>query len=164
MASASRRRKGFPVDAIPNRAGVRHAHDRARSQDGFSLIESLAALLLTTVVVLGVAAGIITTVTATESVARTQKAEAALTDATEAVKALPFQPCATLTPPTYAAIPGASITSIEYLQPGTDGEVFASGPGTCAVETDVAQRVTVAVDGRSAAIVKRNPAATAVTP
>jgi hypothetical protein len=111
-------------------------------------------------VILGVAAGIITTVTATESVSRTQKAEAALTDATEAVKALPYQSCAT----TYPAVAGATITGIEYLQPGSQGEVYATGPGSCTPATNVAQRITVSVDGRSAAIVKRNPAATAVTP
>ncbi|UDY37958.1 type IV pilus modification PilV family protein [Dermatobacter hominis] len=158
MASAIRRRKGHQPDARPNRAGGRHALGRARSQGGFSLVESLAALLLTTVVILGVAAGIITTVTATESVARTQKAEAALTDATEAVKALPYQPCAA----TYSAIPGAAVTAVEYLQPGTGGEVYATSP--CSVATDVAQRITISVDGRTAAIVKRNPSATAVTP
>ena len=130
---------------------------RARTQAGFSLTESLAAIVLVTVVILGIAAGILTTVRATRSVSETQRAEAALSDATEIIKARPYQRCADLS--TYGTIPDVTVTTVEYLQAGAAGEKFAP---TCDPTTDAAQRITVVIDGRSADVVKRDP--TAVTP
>ncbi len=133
------------------------SESRAHSQTGFSLTESLAAILLVTLVILGLAAGILTTVRTTRIVSETQKSEAALSDATEVVKARPFQVCAGTT--TYGPLPGATITTVEYLSSGVEGEQF--GP-TCDPTTDVAQRITVVIGGRSADVVKRDP--TGVTP
>ena len=130
---------------------------RARTQAGFSLTESLAAILLVTLVIMGIAAGILTTVRATRTVSQTQKSEAALSDATEVLKARPYTRCADTT--TYGTLPGVTVTTVEYLRSGVDGEQF--GP-TCDPTTDVAQRITVAVGGRSADVVKRDPAG--VTP
>ena len=130
---------------------------RAHSQAGFSLTESLAAILLVTLVIMGIAAGILTTVRATRTVSQTQKSEAALSDATEVLKARPYTRCADTT--TYGTLPGVTVTTVEYLRSGVDGEQF--GP-TCDPTTDVAQRITVAVGGRSADVVKRDPAG--VTP
>lgn len=130
---------------------------RAHSQAGFSLTESLAAILLVTLVILGVAAGILTTVRASRVVSETQRAEAALSDAAEVVKARPYQACADTT--TYGPLPGATVTTVEYLRSGIDGEQF--GP-TCDPTTDVAQRITVVISGRTADVVKRDP--TGVTP
>ncbi|MEZ5243389.1 MAG: hypothetical protein R2696_16840 [Microthrixaceae bacterium] len=130
---------------------------RARTQAGFSLTESLAAILLVTLVIMGIAAGILTTVRATRTVAQTQKSEAALSDATEVLKARPYQRCADLS--TYGTIPDVTVTTVEYLQAGAAGEQFAP---TCDPATDTAQRITIVVGGRSADVVKRDP--TAVTP
>ena len=147
-----------------NRAGGVRTYGRARTsarrgEGGFSLTESLAAILLATLVILGLAAGILTTVRATRVVSQTQKAEAALSDATESVKAAPFVTCAEET--TYVPAKG-TVTAVWHLQSGTEGEVFqdACGPSNA----DVAQRITIRVDGRSADVVKRNPAASTVTP
>ena len=130
---------------------------RARTDAGFSLTESLAAILLVTLVIMGIAAGILTTVRATRTVAQTQKSEAALSDATEVLKARPYQRCADVS--TYGTIPDVTVTTVEYLQAGAAGEQFAP---TCDPATDTAQRITIVVGGRSADVVKRDP--TAVTP
>jgi Tfp pilus assembly protein PilV len=135
-----------------NRGEDPNAVTRARGQAGFSLTESLAGILLVTLVIFGLAAGILTAVRATRVVSETQAAEAALTDATESVKAQPYSVCADIT--TYAPAVG-SVTAIEYLQSGTSGRQFGD---TCDPAADVAQRVTIEVDGRSADVVKRNPA------
>lgn len=127
---------------------------RARSQAGFSLTESLAAILLVTLVIMGIAAGILTSVRATRTVSETQKAEAALSDATETIKAKPFVPCAVST--SYGALAGVTVSTVVYLQPGTSGKTF--GPA-CPTGQDAAQQITVVVNGRKADIVKRDPAA-----
>ena len=142
----------------PNRTWGVRVLQRGPGQAGFSLTESMAAILLVTLVILGLAAGILTTVRATRVVSRTQKAEAALSDATESVKASPYVTCAVRQ--TYVPSAG-SVTAVAYLQDGSAGEVF--GP-TCDADTDVAQRITVEVDGRSADVVKRDPEASAGTP
>ena len=132
---------------------------RARGQGGYSLTESMAAILLVTLVILGLAAGILTAVRATRTVSQTQKSEAALSDATEILKSRPYQRCAGLT--TYGTVPGATVSTIVHLQPGTQGEQFGTA---CDPATDTAQRITVVVGGRSAEIVKRDPSAAAVNP
>ena len=119
----------------------------------------MAAILLVTLVIMGIAAGILTAVRATRTVSQTQKSEAALSDVTEILKSRPYQHCAGTT--TYGAIPGATVTSVVHLQPGTGGEKFGTA---CDPATDTAQRITVSVGGRSAEIVKRDASAAVVNP
>lgn len=110
------------------------------------------AILLTAMVIMGIAAGILTALRATQTVSQTQRSEAALSDATETLKARPYSRCATNA--TYGNVPGATITTVEYLQAGVEGERF--GP-LCDPTTDVAQRITVTIGGRTADVVKRDP-------
>lgn len=144
------------LDGGARRAGRLEASLRARSQAGFSLTESMAAILLVTVVILGIAAGILTTVRATRTVSATQKAEAALSDATETIKAEPYVRCAGVD--AYGPIDGATVVAVAYLDPGSDGEMFGL---TCPDPAqDTAQRVSIVIGGRKADIVKRDPAVT----
>lgn len=135
---------------------------RARTDAGFSLTESLAAILLVTTVILGLAAGILTTVRATRTVSQTQRNEAMLTDATEAIKAQPFVPCATPTSYALPAMPSVSVLAVTHLLNDGTGTEFTA---TCPPATeDLAQRITVRAGTRRAEVVKRNPAPSGVTP
>jgi Tfp pilus assembly protein PilV len=127
-------------------------------QAGYSLVESLVAIMLVTTVILGIAAGILTTVRATRTVSLVQKNEAALTDATEQIKAAPYD-ASSCTPTYTTTVSGVQIRSVEFLDvpsavasPGTQTRFAAN----CAA--NIAQRVTIRVDGRDTDIVKRNPA------
>lgn len=127
-------------------------------QAGYSLVESLVAILLVTTVILGIAAGILTTVRATRTVSQVQKSEAALTDATEQIKAAHYDTSSCS--PTYTTnVAGVEVRSVEFLDvpsavasPGTQTRFVAN----CAA--NIAQRITIRVDGRDTDIVKRNPA------
>jgi Tfp pilus assembly protein PilV len=61
---------------------------RARGQAGISLIESLIAVVLVSLVVLGLAGGFLTMMGATEASSSRQRREAALTSFTESLKQL----------------------------------------------------------------------------
>lgn len=148
------------VDANPTAHGLAHA--RARTQSGFSLTESLAALMLVTVVILGIAAGILTAVRATRVVSETQRAEAKLTDATEAIKAKTYVECASPTSYAVPEVANASVTAVRYLRADSGGTEFVDACPPAG--TDLAQRITVVVGNRSAEVVKRNPASSGATP
>lgn len=170
-AQASTRRESAPSLAGPRcrTAPHRGAWATRAGQGGFSLTESLAAIMLVTVVILGIAAGILTAVKATRAVSETQRSEAALTNATEVVKAKLFVSCAGVnsygTPGVSAVIaevPAATISDVTYLRTDSGGTQFT---GTCpAPNTDAAQRITIVVGKRTAEVVKRNPALSGVSP
>lgn len=135
---------------------------RVRTDGGFSLTESLAAILLVTTVILGLAAGILTTVRATRTVSQTQRSEAMLTDATEAIKAQPFVSCATPASYPLPAMTQVTVVAVTHLQNDGTGTQFAAACPAAA--EDLAQRITVRAGNRRAEVVKRNPTLSGVTP
>jgi hypothetical protein len=123
------------------------------------------ALLLVSIVVLGLAAGIFTMLKTTQAVSKAQRDQAALTAATESIKSDTWVPCAVES--TYAVPSGVTITTIEYLSapPANGPDVGTFGDATtCGSATNRVQRVTVKVGAASAQIVKRDPAPTVPTP
>ena len=137
------------------------ARPRARSQAGFTLAETIVALLLSSLVVLALAAGMFTLLRTTDLTSRSQRMQAALTTAAESVKAEAYVDCATTTSYAVADPEGpatASITAVRHWDATPTGaELGRFGP-TCPPDQG-AQRITVQVelDGRtvSAEIVKR---------
>jgi hypothetical protein len=114
--------------------------------------------MLASVVVLALAAGLLTMLRTTQEVSAAQRTQAALTRAAESVKAVPFQACADTT--TYAsAVPtGASVVGVEHLTsppPGAGVGAFVAPTTPCVVGADRVQRVRVKVGSATAEIVKR---------
>jgi len=130
---------------------------RARSQAGLTLVESLVALLLASIVVLALAAGVFTMLRTTQEVSAAQRKQAALTQATESIKAEPFSQCATTA--TYAAaVPaGTTVDRIEYLDAPSAGAEVGTFRAACPSNPaeDRVQRITISIQGTSAQIVKR---------
>jgi Tfp pilus assembly protein PilW len=128
-----------------------------RSQSGLTLVESLVALMLASVVVLALAAGVLTMLRTTQEVSAAQRTQAALTRAAESVKAVTFTPCADTS--TYAGVlpSGASIVTVQHLTPPPAGPGVGTfvPAGSCSPVTDRVQRIQVQVGTATAEIVKR---------
>jgi hypothetical protein len=165
------------------RRGAQRGCPRVRGQVGASLIETIVALLLASVVVLALAGGMLTLLRTSDATSRTQRMQAALTTSAEGVKAAVYRDCAVAAD--YDAAPGVddpaddvdvTVTGVEYWDAvavaGTPPapSLLGSYIGTCGPDRG-AQRVTVRVtldgDSDTAQIVKRGPApapTTVVTP
>lgn len=78
-----------PGGAPMSRGRSRHA----RPQSGFSLIEVLIALMLISVVVLAIAAGVLTLLRTTRATMERQQVQHGLANFGEALKAAPYLPC-----------------------------------------------------------------------
>lgn len=128
-----------------------------RSQSGLILVESLVALLLASIVVLALAAGVLTMLRTTQEVSAAQRTQAALTRAAESVKAVTFTPCADTS--TYGGVlpSGASIITVQHLTPPPSGPGVGTfvPAGSCSPGTDRVQRIRVQVGTATAEIVKR---------
>ena len=151
-----------------HRAGRPQGRDRrVRSQAGFSLIETIVALFLVSVVVLALAAGMFTLLRTTAVTSRAQRMQAALTTAAESAKGLPYKPCAVAmdyggTAPTWddpTDDATVEVLSVRYWDaPGAAAEL-GRFTATCPAMDLGAQRVTVQVtiggESQTAEIVKR---------
>lgn len=87
----------------------RRAGDR-RAQRGFGLVEAIVALMIASMVVLSLAAGLLLVVRATAATSDRQQAQTALGNYTEQLKAVPYQPC-------------ASAAEYETIMPSNVGDV-----------------------------------------
>lgn|GEM_PF-1250957 len=135
---------------------------RRRSQSGASLIEVLISVVLVGVVILGLAAGMLTLISISTSTSEGQQIQLALGSFTESLKAGAFQPCtANLALPTaseyqfaYQAWPSkwtppqtamtSSITQVEYWDKD-QADFVANCP---AAGDQGTQRLTVQIDWR----------------
>lgn len=138
-------------------------------QAGFSLIESVVSIALTSIVIVALAAGLLASIRSSTAADRVQRADAALASFSESLRAMPAPPegadgCPHLSGPDgftdgYAdfvtsgegwSLPGVStaITKIEHWEPST-GEFATSCPagGNPHVHR---LSLSVAVDGDSA--------------
>jgi type II secretory pathway pseudopilin PulG len=153
------------------RGGARGRRRRARGQAGASLIETIVALVLASVVVLALAGGMLTLMRTSEATSRTQRMQAALTTSAEAVKAASYVDCAA--PADYDGAPGVddpaddvevTVTGVEYWDgvpvagtppaPSLLGSFVATCPPDLGAQR-VAVRVTLDGDSDTAQIVKR---------
>lgn len=100
-------------------------HASRRGDSGFSLIEVLLALGLATLVVMGLAAGFLTTISASDAASSRQRREAALTSFSESLKALPYVECtaAGADADGYMAAYEAGLGSGSSWQPSADADV-----------------------------------------
>ena len=150
----------FTASVLPRAVG-RWVRDRSttsrRGQDGFSLVEALVALVLTSGLVMTLVAGLLFLVRTTESNAEVQSLQLTAASYAEHLKALPYGPCSTAA--AYQSAPGfaltngtsVSIESVEYWQ--LQGPAGGAGGWTdeCVVGADAgAQRLTLVAefDGR----------------
>lgn len=140
-----------------------------RRQRGFTLIEVLLAMVLASLVVLGLAVGILTTLSASNAASARQRREVALTSFTESLKALPYVECtsggatahayntayqagaasgATWQPKPDAGVSDLDVVDVKYWQPAPAGGA-AGTYATCGSVDQGAQRLSVSlrVDG-----------------
>lgn len=112
-----------------------------RGQGGFTLVESLVAVVLVGLVVLALAGGMVTLLATTAASANEQRLQTGLTSFTESVKAMPYRDCASLDEvrTDYAAWSGrwdppsgmtVTITDVEYWNPAAGSEAGEFQP-TC---------------------------------
>jgi len=154
---------------------------RSRSNAGFSLIETLIAIVIVGTVLVSAGAAMVTVQRITDQNRITSRVELALTSYGESMKALTFKKCATttdLTPSDWVApgfsagdAPVAVITTVSYWT----GSAWRTA-AQCAADTanpavkNSAQQVVITVDwpGRNRTIVgtiiKRDPLACATCP
>lgn len=143
--------------------GASRCPARGRTQAGFTLAETIVALLLASTVVLALAAGMFTLLRTTDLTSRSQRMQAALTTVAESVKAEAYIDCATTTSYAVADPEGpatAAVTGVRYWDATPAGAELGRFVGPpCPSPDRGAQRITVQVelDGRtvSAEIVKR---------
>lgn len=109
-----------------------------RTQHGFGLVEVIVALMITSMVVLSLAAGLVLVVRTTAATSERQRAQTALGSYTEQLKAAPYQPCASASD-YQAVIPPPSgevelvVVGVRYWRvlPTGDGEFTDScSPGS----------------------------------
>lgn len=145
------------------------SHGSRRSDGGFSLIEVLLALGLATLVVLGLAAGVLTTMRSSEVAASRQRREAALTSFSESLKSMPYVECtsggatasgylatysvgmstgATWSPAQTSDVADLDVEDVEYWQPAASGASAGTYSANCAGVDHGAQRLTVSLTVR----------------
>ncbi len=164
-----------------NERFIRPIGRRSRSDAGFSLVETLIAIVIVGTVLVSAGAAMVTVQRITDQNRVTSRVELALTSYGESMKALPFRRCATATdlaPADWVApgfspgdAPIATITAVTYWT----GSAWGSA-AQCATETvnpavkNSAQQVVITVTwpGRNRTIVgtiiKRDPLACATCP
>ena len=108
---------------------------RARGQAGFGLPEVLVTIVLAGLLVLGLAAGLLTLVRTTESNEQRQQVQLALGNFSEGVRAMDYLDCAT-TPggATVQAYQSAYDAGVANWQPATSGALAGMTAGIVDVE------------------------------
>ena len=99
--------------------------DQVRSQRGSSLVEALVAIMVMSVLLLGIMAGMTTTATVSRSTGQTARTRAALATVADRMSTLQFPGCATTSAVTDTVrstvdVPTdytATVTEIDYLVP-----------------------------------------------
>lgn len=150
---------------------------RHRGQSGYSLLEALIAIVLTSMVIVGLAGALLAAIRSSEVARRVQRADSALGSFTESLKTMPYPDagdlavgnCPSVTeyqaawsayadrwiPPADIAV---SISGIEHWQPtGTDKGSFTAACPAVGEDDPYANRLTVTVeidgDSRNAQVV-----------
>ena len=119
------------------------ARTSVRAQHGGSLVEALVAIMVMSILLLGIMAGMTTTATVSRSTGQTARTRAALATVADRMSTLPFPGCATASAVTDTVrstvdVPTdytATVTKIDYLLPSAS---------TCTPTTSVI-KVTVEV-------------------
>lgn len=152
----------------PSTTSIGRTNCRARGQSGGGLVEVLVALAVMAPLVLGAATGLLTAVRASAGAQQEQQLQVELTNATELVRELPYEPCSTAEQlqqryterhaPVAAAsrpdrtVPGRADRSVGELTPLiTDVDYWSTAAGRyldrCTPD-EGAQRVTVTMSDR----------------
>lgn len=131
-----------------------------QDQGGFTLIEAVISIAITAMVILGLAAGLLTAVRSSDAAARTQRKDSALASFSESLKTAPYPEVASGCPSLtdfqtswddYVAdgkgwtdpdVSNATITGVEYWDPGS-GDYEPACPGADAHVNRLTLEVTV---------------------